>query len=169
MKNSENIYYASATIAGIKFDIFSSRKGIKNIYLNKKASQINTRETTKLQPDDPFMFNVFTELKEYFNMQRAKFSSPLDITGTKFQQKVWNELLKIPFGKTVSYKTIAKGIGNVKAVRAVGRANGANPVPIIIPCHRVIASEGKLGGYSAGAGIKEKLLEVEGCLSLDLF
>ena len=169
MKSSENIYYASATIAGIKFDIFSSRKGIKNIYLNKKASQLNTRETTKLQPDDPFMFNVFTELKEYFNMKRTKFTPPLDIKGTKFQQKVWNELLKIPFGKTVSYKTIAKGIGNVKAVRAVGRANGANPVPIIIPCHRVIANDGKLGGYSAGEGIKEKLLEVEGCLSLELF
>ncbi len=169
MKSTENIYYASATIAGIKFDIFSSRKGIKNIYLNRKASQINTRETTKLQPDDPFMFNVFTELKEYFNMQRTKFTSPLDIKGTKFQKKVWKELLKIPFGKIVSYKTIAKGIGNVKAVRAVGRANGANPVPIIIPCHRVIASDGQLGGYSAGVGIKEKLLEIEGCLSLDLF
>ncbi|MGA7838205.1 MAG: methylated-DNA--[protein]-cysteine S-methyltransferase [Ignavibacteriaceae bacterium] len=169
MKSSENIYYASATIAGIKFDIFSSRMGIKNIYLNKKASQLNTRGTTKLQPDDPFMFNVFTELKEYFNMRRTKFTPPLDIKGTKFQQKVWNELLKIPFGKTVSYKTIAKGIGNVKAVRAVGRANGANPVPIIIPCHRVIANDGKLGGYSAGEGIKEKLLEVEGCLSLELF
>jgi len=169
MKSSENIYYASATIAGIKFDIFSSRRGIKNIHLNKKASQLNTRGTTKLQPDDPFMFNVFTELKEYFNMRRTKFTPPLDIKGTKFQQKVWNELLKIPFGKTVSYKTIAKGIGNVKAVRAVGRANGANPVPIIIPCHRVIANDGKLGGYSAGEGIKEKLLEVEGCLSLELF
>lgn len=169
MKSTENLYYASATIAGIKIDIFSSRKGIKNIYLNKKSSQLNTKETTKLQPDDPFMFNVFNELKEYFNMQRTKFTVPLDIKGTKFQMKVWDELLKIPFGKTVSYKTIAEGIGNPKAVRAVGRANGANPVPIIIPCHRVIASDGKLGGYSAGEGIKEKLLEVEGCLSLELF
>ena len=169
MKSPENTYYASSVIAGIKFDIFSSRKGIKKIYLNKKSSQLKTKETTKLQPDDPFMFNVFTELKEYFEMQRAKFTVPLDIEGTKFQMKVWTELSKIPFGKTVSYKTIAKKIGDEKAVRAVGRANGANPVPVIIPCHRVIASDGKLGGYSAGEGIKEKLLEVEGCLSLELF
>lgn len=169
MKSTENIYYASSTIAGIRFDIFSSRKGIKKIYLNKKSSQINTKETTKLQPDDPFMFNVFTELKEYFDMKRTKFTAPLDIKGTAFQMKVWNELMKIPFGKTVPYKAIAEGIGNPKAVRAVGRANGANPVPVIIPCHRVIANDGKLGGYSAGEGIKEKLLEIEGCLSLELF
>lgn len=169
MKSTENSYYSSSVISGIKFDIFSTRKGIKRIYLNKKASQLNTKEITKLHPDDPFMFNVFTELKEYFNSLRSNFSVPLDITGTKFQQKVWNELLKIPFGKTVSYKTIAIGIGNIKAVRAVGRANGTNPVPIIIPCHRVIANDGKLGGYSCGIKIKEQLLELEGCLSLELF
>jgi len=169
MKSTENSYYSSFVISGIKFDIFSSRKGIKKIYINNKSSQQYTKEVTKLQPDDPFMFNVFTELKEYFNGQRSNFSVPLDIAGTIFQQKVWNELLKIPFGKTVSYKKVAIGIGNVKAVRAVGRANGANPVPIIIPCHRVIANDGKLGGYSCGIKIKEKLLELEGCLSLELF
>jgi methylated-DNA-[protein]-cysteine S-methyltransferase len=169
MKSAENFYYSSSVISGIKFDIFSSRKGIKKIYINKKSSELNTKEVTKLQPDDPFMFNVFAELKEYFNGQRTDFSVPLDITGTKFQQKVWKELLKIPFGKTVSYKTIAIGIGNVKAVRAVGGANGANPVPVIIPCHRVIANDGKLGGYSCGIKVKEQLLELEGCLSLELF
>ncbi len=169
MKSPENTYYAASVIAGIKFDILSSRNGIKKIYLNKKSPHINTKETTKLQPDDPFMFNVFIELKEYFNMKRTKFSVPLDVTGTKFQKKVWDELLKIPFGKTVSYKTIAKRIGDVKAVRAVGRANSANPAPVIIPCHRVISNNGKIGGYSAGLDIKEKLLEVEGCLSMELF
>ena len=169
MEKPENLYYASVTISGIKFDIFSTRKGIKKILLNKRSSQINSQEATKLYADDPFMFNIFTQLKEYFSNKRKKFYVPLDIEGTKFQMKVWNELKKIPYGKTASYKDIAIAIGNVKAVRAIGRANGKNPVPIIIPCHRVIEHSGKLGGYSGGTGIKEKLLELEGSLSMELF
>ncbi len=169
MERSENLYYASAVISGIKLDIFCTRKGIRKLYLNKKSSLLNTKEATKIYPDDPFMFGIFTQLKEYFDMKRKKFYVPLDIEGTEFQKKVWGELQKIPFGKTVSYKTVAEKIGNVKAVRAVGRANGANPIPIIIPCHRVIASNGGLGGYTGGINIKEKLLEVEGCLSMELF
>jgi len=169
MKKSENLYRASAVIGGIKFDIFSSRKGIQKIQMNKKASELDTKNTTKLRPDDPFMFNVFVQLKEYFDLQRKKFYVSLDTEGTDFQKKVWNELQKIPFGKTASYKDIAVAIGNVNAVRAIGMANGKNPVPIIIPCHRVIETSGKLGGYSGGVGIKEKLLELEGSLSMELF
>ncbi|HKI77380.1 MAG TPA: methylated-DNA--[protein]-cysteine S-methyltransferase [Ignavibacteriaceae bacterium] len=169
MEYAENIYFSSDKIAGIKFDVFSSRKGIRHIYINKKSTTINTKGMTRLHPDDPYMFNVFAELKEYFNLKRKKFDVLLDIKGTAFQLKVWNELSKIPFGKTVSYKTIGKRIGDVKAVRAIGRANGANPVPIVIPCHRVIESSGKLGGYSCGIKIKEQLLELEGSLSLELF
>ena len=169
MVKSESLYYASMTISGIKFDIFSTRKGIRKIFLNKKASQINSQEATKLYADDPFMFSVFTQLKEYFSLKRKKFYVPLDIKGTEFQMKVWNELKKIPYGKTASYKDIAVAIGNAKAVRAIGRANGKNPVPVIIPCHRVIEHTGRLGGYSGGEGIKEKLLELEGSLSMELF
>ena len=169
MEKPENLYYASETISGIKFDIFSTRKGIKRIFLNKKSSRINSREAIKLYPDDPYMFGVFTQLKEYFNLKRKKFYVPLDIEGTGFQVKVWNELKKIPYGKTASYKDIAAAIRNVNAVRAIGNANGKNPVPIIIPCHRVIEHSGKLGGYSGGINIKEKLLELEGSLSMELF
>jgi methylated-DNA-[protein]-cysteine S-methyltransferase len=169
MGKPESLYYASETISEIKFYIFSTKKGIRNIFLNKKTSQINSREAIKLYPDDPYMFSVFTQLKEYFNLKRKKFYVPLDIEGTEFQKKVWNALQKIPYGKTVSYKDIAEAIGNVKSVRAVGRANGKNPVPIIIPCHRVIEHSGKLGGYSGGLGIKEKLLELEGSMSMELF
>ena len=169
MEKSESLYYASETISGIKFDIFSTRKGIRNIFINKKTSRINSKKAIKLYPDDPYMFGVFTQLKEYFNLKRKKFYIPLDIGGTEFQMKVWNELKKIPYGKTASYKEIAESIGNVKAVRAVGKANSKNPVPIIIPCHRVIEHSGKLGGYSGGLGIKEKLLELEGSLSMELF
>lgn len=83
-------------------------------------------------------------------------------TGTKFEQKVWKELWKIPYGKTVSYQDIAKRVGSPKAVRAVGQANKKNPFPIVIPCHRVIASDGNLGGYAYGVEMKKKLLRLEG-------
>ncbi|MDE3144626.1 MAG: methylated-DNA--[protein]-cysteine S-methyltransferase, partial [Bacteroidota bacterium] len=87
---------------------------------------------------------------------RQKFTVPLDIHGTKFQMKVWQQLIQIPYGATISYQRLAENIGDTKAVRAVGKANGSNPVSIIIPCHRVINSNGKLGGYSGGLDVKEK-------------
>jgi methylated-DNA-[protein]-cysteine S-methyltransferase len=130
---------------------------------------IKNVNTTKLRPDDPYMFSVFTQLEEYFNTERKKFNIPLDIKGTAFQKKIWNELSKIPYGKTVSYKKIAEKVGNKKALRAVGQANSQNPACLIIPCHRVINTNGKLGGYSAGLKVKERLLELEGNLSLELF
>lgn len=101
------------------------------------------------------------QLEEYFSGQRTRFTVPLDLQGTPFQLKVWQALQKIPYGKTVSYADIAKQIGNPKAVRAVGGANGKNPVCIIVPCHRVIAADGSIGGYSGGLTMKRKLLEIE--------
>lgn len=89
--------------------------------------------------------------------------------GTEFQKKVWKELQKISYGKTISYKMLSEKIGNVKAIRAVGKANGENPVAIIVPCHRVIGSNGSLTGYASGLDIKEKLLLLEGAISPDLF
>ena len=85
----------------------------------------------------------------------------LEVKGTEFQKKVWNELLKIPYGQTKSYKDIAIAIENERASRAVGMANNKNPIPIIIPCHRVIGSTGKLVGYAGGVNVKEKLLNIE--------
>ena len=101
------------------------------------------------------------ELKEYFSGKRKKFSVPLNAQGTAFQKSVWNQLSKIPYGETVSYRDIAIKIKNKKAVRAVGTANGKNPFCIIIPCHRVIAADGSLGGYSGGIQFKKKLLALE--------
>jgi methylated-DNA-[protein]-cysteine S-methyltransferase len=115
------------------------------------------------------MFNVFNEIIEYFEGKRKKFSVPLDINGTDFEKKIWGELKKIPYGKTVSYKYIAQKAGNIKALRAVGRIIGLNPLPVIIPCHRVINFNGNIGGYGCGIKIKRKLLELEGSLSLELF
>lgn len=169
MKNQDKLYYSSLRIAGIYFKVFTSPKGIRRIFLNDKEAKIKSVILTKLHPDDPYMFNVFTELKEYFNCERKKFNVPLDFVGTDFQKKVWNELLKISYGKLRTYKDIAIKIGNEKAVRAVGKAISTNQIPIFVPCHRVIASDGKLGGYSGGVTLKEKLLELEGSLSLELF
>ena len=169
MKNQDNIYFSFLKISGVYFKVFTTQKGIRRIFLDNKDAQIKAASLTKLHPDDPYMFNIFTELKEYFSGERKKFTVPLDAGGTEFQNKVWNELLKIPYGKLKTYKEIASKIGNKKAVRAVGRANATNHAPIVIPCHRVIASDGKLGGYSGGISLKEKLLELEGSLSLELF
>jgi methylated-DNA-[protein]-cysteine S-methyltransferase len=107
------------------------------------------------------------QLRAYFAGDLETFDLPLAPQGTPFQQKVWNELCKIPYGKTISYGQLATRIGNAKASRAVGLANGSNPIPIIIPCHRVIGANGKLTGYGGGLPIKEKLLALE-CRQLRL-
>ncbi len=93
------------------------------------------------------MLKTAQQLNEYFAGKRQQFDLPLDFEGTAFQQQVWQALLTIPFGETRSYKQIAEQIGNVKAVRAVGAANGKNPISIIAPCHRVVGANGKLGGF----------------------
>ena len=102
------------------------------------------------------------QLDEYFKRKREEFTLPLDIRGTDFQKRCWHELLKIPYGQTRSYRQIAEAVGNRNAVRAVGLANGQNPIAIIVPCHRVIASDGTLCGYGGGLNIKEELLRLEG-------
>jgi methylated-DNA-[protein]-cysteine S-methyltransferase len=105
------------------------------------------------------------QLEEYFAGRRRRFDLPLDLRGTDFQKRCWQELLKIPYGETRSYAAIARAIGNPAAVRAVGLANGQNPIAIIVPCHRVIGSDGSLTGYGGGLETKRKLLELEGALS----
>lgn len=104
---------------------------------------------------------VMKQLKEYFDGERYEFDLPLAPEGTSFQLEVWRALEKIPYGETVSYLDIAKRIGKPAAVRAVGAANGANPLPIVIPCHRVIGHNGKLTGYGGGLEKKQYLLSME--------
>ena len=101
------------------------------------------------------------ELNEYFDFKRTAFSFKLQPQGTAFQQKVWQELINIPFGKTVSYMDLSKKLGDIKAIRAVASANGKNPLWIVIPCHRVIGTDGSLTGYAGGLWRKKWLLEHE--------
>ena len=126
-------------------------------------------ETQTTQPDSlgqlaehqPVLLHAAQQLQEYFSGARQAFSLPLAAQGTAFQMQVWQALTTIPYGETWSYQDLANAIGNPKAVRAVGLANGKNPISVIVPCHRVIGKNGKLTGYAGGVERKEKLLRLE--------
>ena len=117
---------------------------------------------------NPLLLQATAELHEYFAAKRRIFDIPLDMQGTDFQLEVWRKLVDIPYGETRSYAQIAASIGRPSAVRAVGAANGSNPVAIIVPCHRVIGAGGRLTGYGGGLPLKKRLLELEGAWSLAL-
>ena len=121
---------------------------------------LNTEEAlTKIIPE--VLEDAVYQLREYFEGQRGKFALELNPQGTDFQKRVWDALLEIPFGKTVSYLDLSKTLGDVKAIRAVAAANGKNPLWIVVPCHRVIGSDGSLTGYAGGLHRKKWLLEHE--------
>lgn len=113
------------------------------------------------QNHHPILVKTEQQLHEYFQGRRQVFDLPLDLVGTAFQQQVWQALQGIPYGQTRSYKEIATHIGNAKAVRAVGAANGKNPISIIVPCHRVIGASGQLVGFAGGLAYKQTLLRLE--------
>lgn len=120
------------------------------------------RIAAKVEKDDSKLSLTKQQLTEFFSGSRRSFTIPLDLYGTPFQKLVWQTLTEIPYGEVRSYKDIALAIGSGKAVRAIGGANNRNPIPIIVPCHRVIGSNGSLVGYGGGISIKEHLLALEG-------
>lgn len=132
----------------------------------RRVDFVNGRHAAKPDPswkeDASPLKETARQLNAYFAGKLENFDLPLAPQGTAFQLEVWRKLCDIPFGETISYGELARRIGNPKASRAVGLANGSNPVPIIIPCHRVIGSDGTLTGYGGGLPIKEKLLALEG-------
>ncbi|MDM1245507.1 methylated-DNA--[protein]-cysteine S-methyltransferase [Acinetobacter indicus] len=130
------------------------------IWDNENPKRVRQAELVE-QLDHPILLDAQQQLNEYFQGQRQTFELPLDFEGTEFQKKVWQALLNIPFGETRSYRQIAEQVGSPKAVRAVGAANGQNPISIIAPCHRVIGSGGKLVGFAGGLDNKEILLKLE--------
>jgi methylated-DNA-[protein]-cysteine S-methyltransferase len=101
------------------------------------------------------------QLDEYFARKRSSFDLPLSLSGTDFQRQVWLTLAEIPYGETISYAELARWVGRPQAFRAVGQANGANPIPVVLPCHRVIAADGSIGGYGGGLAVKRLLLALE--------
>lgn len=147
-----NIFFYETNIGII--GIRDNGNAITNIYFSQIDNDDNIQETKLIK-------QCFKQIKEYLNKERIDFNLPLNLEGTEFQKNVWTELRNIPYGETRSYKDIAIAVGNEKASRAIGMANNKNPIPIIIPCHRVIGSNGKLVGYAGGLNIKEKLLNIE--------
>ena len=135
--------------------LIASEEGLVALEFGKKKRKDCIDDSKRLAP-------YRKQLDEYFAGKREDFTIPLDIRGTDFQKRCWQQLLKIPYGQTRSYRQIAEAVGNRNAVRAVGLANGQNPIAIIVPCHRVIASDGTLCGYGGGLDIKEELLRLEG-------
>lgn len=145
-----------------KLTLVANDRGLTAVlWENDKANRVPLQEMWE-DNNHPVLIETAQQLSEYFSGKRKSFSLPLDFRGTDFQKKVWEALLTIPFGETRSYAQIAQQVGSPKAVRAVGAANGKNPISIIAPCHRVIGSNGDLTGFAGGLAAKTLLLSLEG-------
>lgn len=130
------------------------------LWENEKPGRVRLAPAHR-RPNHPILRETVRQLKEYFAGKRTAFDLPLDPAGTPFQKKAWRALRRIPFGETRSYADQARRIGNPKACRAVGAANGRNPLSIVVPCHRVIGANGSLTGFAGGETVKRALLELE--------
>jgi methylated-DNA-[protein]-cysteine S-methyltransferase len=145
--------------------VIADELGIKRIEIFDDQWEEYLKDNPEIVKNQELCGEAIRQLDEYFNGKREQFDLPLSIEGTDFRKKVWQALLTIPYGEVRSYAEVAEMIGNPKAVRAVGQANKANQIPIIIPCHRVIGKSGDLVGYAGNrTSFKEKLLEAEGFL-----
>ena len=140
--------------------LIASAKGLVRLEFEGRVQKLGPQ--TQMHESQPALAPYLRELEEYFAGRRREFSFPLDLRGTAFQLACWNALLAIPYGETCSYRDIAQAIGHPHAYRAVGMSNNRNPIAIVVPCHRVIASNGSLCGYGGGLDIKRKLLDLEG-------
>jgi len=145
---------------------FKFKSPIGSIYLSADELGLTSLTTNKqdhplVKSPDGILKQAVRELEEYFAGKRKSFNVPLNPRGTEFQKSVWKELSRIPYGETICYEELAKRIENPKAVRAVGAANGKNPLWLIVPCHRVIGKNGSLTGYAGGLSVKKKLLLLE--------
>jgi methylated-DNA-[protein]-cysteine S-methyltransferase len=144
-----------------KLKLVASEEGLAAIlWQNDRPERVPLGEMVE-EPEHKVFVKTEKQLTEYFAGERREFDLPLDMRGTPFQKEVWDALLGIPFGETKSYGDLAKQLGNPGAGRAVGAANGRNPISIVVPCHRVIGSSGKLTGFAGGLDVKARLLEME--------
>ena len=144
--------------------LVASDKGLAGLWFERsRPERVRPRGDVE-SPRHPVLVETERQLREYFAGRRRTFDLKLDFVGTPFQRTVWNALLTIPFGQTRSYGQIAKQVGRPSASRAVGAANGRNPVSIVAPCHRVISSTGALTGFGGGLDVKERLLRLEGSI-----
>ncbi len=160
----EKIFYSFMETQFGTLLLASTEKGMKRIMLSGSNQLNQLRQEfgkNQLRENKNFNENAAEQLRQYFQGKRKQFSLPLDLEGTDFQKQVLWAVQEVLYGTTQSYKEIAQKIGNPRAVRAVGNANRTNPLPIIIPCHRIIGSDGSMTGYGGGIDLKRKLLEFE--------
>lgn len=165
MKNKIIKYNSFKTEIGDIF-IASTDNGICRLSIgsneNDFIKDLNNRHNYEIIKDDDFLMNIIKNIKDYFSKKNKNIDYKIDfLEGTGFQRKVWNKLLEIEYGQTRSYKWIANQIGHKDAYRAVGNANSKNPIPLLVPCHRVTKEDGTLGGFSSGVWRKEFLLKLE--------
>ena len=164
----ESIYYAHFKVPTGYFWVASSNKGIVQASIHKSKEVFVEILKKRIKGTPIYALEKFAEVekqvKEYFEGKRKTFSFTFDLRGTEFQMAVWREIANIPLGHLTSYSNLAKAAGSPKAVRAAGSATGANPIGLLIPCHRVIRSDGGLGGFGGGLPLKRQLLENEGIL-----
>lgn len=162
----EKLYYSFFNSPILKrVFVASTQKGVCMVdFLTSEKTflgKLKERFSGDITKDDRKNQKVLTQLKKFLKGELRRFDCSLDMKGTPFEKKVWSALARIPYGQTRSYKKVAEAIGHPKAFRAVGNANGSNPVPLIIPCHRVIESNGGLGGFGHGLKVKKQLLDLE--------
>lgn len=167
---TSNIFWSYLLYKDKKLYLASSSKGLCYILWPNKPFEVLENWVKRHFPmgslvyDKEKLTDYVEQIQEYLRGQRKAFDIPLDLRGTEFQRAVWQALLEIPYGTTKTYSEIAREIHRPKAVRAVGSAIGANPVPIVVPCHRVIGKDGSLTGFAGGLDMKEQLLKIEGTL-----
>jgi len=154
----QGLAYCSSPVGELQIESDNGKITMLGFLWDPKQQEIRT----------PVIEQCVSELDEYFSGKRKFFSFEMDLRGSDFQIKVWNELLNIPYGKTISYEELAIRIGDIKAIRAVGLANGQNPIAIVVPCHRVIGKSGDLVGYGGGLDKKIWLLQHEGAIQEQL-
>jgi O-6-methylguanine DNA methyltransferase len=167
----DKVYYSGFDSSFGPVFVASTSKGVclvsfSKITETKFLSLLRKRFQKDIIRNDKVLANVKKDLPDYFNGCQVRFKVPLDLSiGTQFQRKVWRKVKEIPYGELRSYKWVARSIGRAHASRAVGNAVGRNPVAPIVPCHRVVCSDGSLGGYSSGIAIKKRLLNLEGIVA----
>jgi len=164
----EKLYASAVSWEGWTFHILASPAGLRWVDLiGTPFVQLAGRLKAKVVPDDAANEVVLQQVREYLRGERRSFDVAVDLRGTPFQESVWQALAGIPYGETTTYGLLAATIGRPTATRAVGQAVGANPVPIVLPCHRVIGTSGSLTGFGGGLPLKERLLALEqGSLNL---
>ncbi len=156
----ETLFYVRTPSPVGPLFLAASTKGLVRLEFEARMQTLNPH-TTQLHASKSALAPYLGELNEYFSGKRREFSFPLDLRGTEFQLVCWHALIEIPYGETRSYRDIAQAIGHPHSYRAVGMSNNRNPVAIVVPCHRVIASSGSLCGYGGGLDIKRRLLDLE--------